>query len=67
MDLELPKQLGATFLLAQSLQTNHWGKSGPPFLKPLVAVEHVASALGQTLSIHFCKSDPDASTREYSE
>lgn len=68
MDLELPKELGAAFLfLAQLLQTNHWGRSGPPFLKPLVGVMHLASALGQTLSIHSCKSDPNASTREYSK
>lgn len=73
MDLELPKQLGAAFFffffpLAQPLQTKPLGQvTGPLFLKLLVEVRHLASALGQTLPILFCKSDPNASTREYSK
>lgn len=71
MDLELPKQLGTAlffFFPSSATPDKPLGQvTGPLFLKPLVEVRHLASALGQTLPIRFCKSDPSASTREYSK
>lgn len=68
MDLELLKQLGAAFLfLTQVTPNKPLGQIGPLFLRPSVWLMHLASALGQTLFLHFYQNDSNASTREYSK